>query len=103
MAATVFLFLSPPRFRPIATILGAINAAGTGVSTLIGGWHRASDVVAAMLITLVFAGLALLLDRPRTRVVTGDHIAVIVLAVVGVLTAIVSLRDLIYLWRGLGT
>lgn len=102
-AAIAVLFVSPPRFRPIAAILGAIYAAGTGVSTLIGGWHRASDVVAAMLITLVFAGLALLLDRPRTRVVTGDHIAVIVLAAVGVLTAIVSIWALISIWRSLGT
>ena len=101
-AAIAVLFISPPRVRPFAALVGTVYAAGTGVSTLIGWWHRASDVVAAMFVALAFAGVALLLDRPRRPVASGERAVVIVLAIVGVLTAIVSIWALLYIWRYVG-
>lgn len=101
-AAIAILFVVPPRLRPIIAILGAGYATGTGVSTLIGGWHRASDVVAGVLMTFIFAAIALLLDRPRTRTRTGDNIAAIVLITVAVIAAIISVWALITVWQSHG-
>ncbi|HLS03135.1 MAG TPA: phosphatase PAP2 family protein [Actinomycetales bacterium] len=101
-AAIALLFVATPRLRSPVAIIGALYAAGTGVSTLVGGWHRASDVVAAMLVTGVFAGLALLLDRPRPRGARGGSAALIILGALGILAAIVSLWALITIWQSLG-
>lgn len=101
-AAIAILFVVPPRLRPIIAILGAGYAGGTGVSTLIGGWHRASDVVAGVLMTFIFAAIALLLDRPRTRTRTGDNIAALVLITVAVIAAIISVWALITVWQSHG-
>ncbi|QTE29726.1 phosphatase PAP2 family protein [Pengzhenrongella sicca] len=56
--AAAFVFVVPPRARPSAAVLGAAYTAVTGVSTLIGRWHRPSDVVAAVLVVLAWSGLA---------------------------------------------
>ncbi|MCL3861385.1 phosphatase PAP2 family protein [Actinotalea sp. K2] len=80
--AAALLFVVPRRMRPAAALIGAMYAAATGVSTLVGRWHRPSDVVAAVLVVLVWAGIATALsvrgdvaagpDRPgRSRAVVG--------------------------------
>lgn len=54
IAATALLIV-PARWRPGIALLGTLVSVTVGVSTMIGdevgAWHRASDVVAAMLIT----------------------------------------------------
>ena len=55
--AVALVMVAPRRLRPLTAVLGAGYTAGTGVATLIGGWHRPSDVVAAMLVVLGWAGL----------------------------------------------
>lgn len=55
--AVAVLLVVPPRTRPWAAVLGAGYAAATGVSTLIGQWHRPSDVVAGLLVVLVWGAL----------------------------------------------
>lgn len=57
-ASAALVFVVPPRVRPWAAVLGAIYTAATGVSTLVGAWHRPSDVVAALLVVLAWSGLA---------------------------------------------
>ncbi|HSI93926.1 MAG TPA: phosphatase PAP2 family protein [Jiangellaceae bacterium] len=57
-AAAALLLVVPTAARPAVTVLGAGYAALTGVSTMIGGWHRPSDVVASMAVVLAWAGLA---------------------------------------------
>jgi membrane-associated phospholipid phosphatase len=56
--SAALVFVVPPRARPWAAVLGAVYTAATGVSTLIGGWHRPGDVVAAVLVVLAWSGLA---------------------------------------------
>lgn len=56
--SAALVFVVPPRARPWAAVLGAVYTATTGVSTLIGRWHRPSDVVAAVLVVLAWSGLA---------------------------------------------
>lgn len=55
--AVAVLLVVPPRARPWAAVLGAAYAGATGVSTLIGQWHRPSDVVAGLLVVLAWGAL----------------------------------------------
>lgn len=50
--AVVLLLVVPARARPWVGVLGAAYAAATGVSTLVGRWHRPSDVLASVLVVL---------------------------------------------------
>jgi membrane-associated phospholipid phosphatase len=65
VAGAAFL-ATPPRWRWLATLVGLAYAGGTGVSTMIGGWHRASDVVAALLVVAAWVFLALAVVGPGT-------------------------------------
>lgn len=56
--AVALVLAVPRRLRVLAASVGFAYTAGTGVSTLIGGWHRPSDVVAALLVVLAWTGLA---------------------------------------------
>src|SRR5690606_24210100 len=56
--AVAAILVVPPRVRPYATVVGAAYAGLTGVSTLIGQWHRPSDVVAGLLVVLAWCGVA---------------------------------------------
>lgn len=47
----------PRRARPWVAVLGAVYTALTGVSTLVGQWHRPSDVVAALLVVAAWTCL----------------------------------------------
>ncbi len=56
--AAAVLLVVPPRARPWAAVLGAGYAGATGVSTLIGQWHRPADVLAGLLVVLAWGALA---------------------------------------------
>ncbi|QAY64248.1 phosphatase PAP2 family protein [Xylanimonas allomyrinae] len=53
--ALALLLVVPRAWRPVVAVLGALWTAAMGVSTLVGQWHRPSDVVAALLVTLAWA------------------------------------------------
>ncbi|MDR7382913.1 phosphatase PAP2 family protein [Promicromonospora iranensis] len=69
--AAGLLIAVPRRWRPVVAVAGAVYTGATGVSTLVGQWHRPSDVVAAILVVLAWgAGVCLLsssssLDAPQ--------------------------------------
>ncbi|GAA2722028.1 hypothetical protein CAE01nite_26990 [Cellulomonas aerilata] len=68
--SAALVFVVPPRARPWAAVLGAGYTSATGVSTLVGRWHRPSDVVAAVLVVLAWSALACALtatSRPPAR------------------------------------
>ncbi|MFI2105195.1 phosphatase PAP2 family protein [Isoptericola sp. NPDC019693] len=52
--SVALLLVTPRAWRPVVAILGAAYTAATGVSTLVGQWHRPSDVVAAVLVVLAW-------------------------------------------------
>lgn len=56
--SVALLLVVPPRVRPWAAVLGAGYTTATGVSTLIGQWHRPSDVVAGVLVVLAWTAVA---------------------------------------------
>jgi membrane-associated phospholipid phosphatase len=73
------LLLAAPRgWRPLVAVAGSAWAAATGLSTLVGQWHRPSEVVAALLVVLAWGAAvcaltpASSLDRPRSP---GDRMA----------------------------
>lgn len=67
-AMIAILLVVPRRLRGVTTIAGAAYVAATGVSTLIGGWHRPSDVVAAVLLTFACGALAVAAAPQSQRV-----------------------------------
>lgn len=57
-ATSVALLLAVPRaWRPLVAVFGAGFTATMGVSTLVGQWHRMSDVLAAILVTCMWGAL----------------------------------------------
>ncbi|TQL01768.1 PAP2 superfamily protein [Cellulomonas sp. SLBN-39] len=50
--SAALLLVVPPQARPAVAVVGATYTTATGVSTLVGQWHRPSDVVAAALVVL---------------------------------------------------
>jgi membrane-associated phospholipid phosphatase len=67
--AAALLLVVPRRLRPAVAVLGACYAAATGVSTLVGRWHRPSDAAAAVLVVLAWAGIV---NAIGTRVAAPD-------------------------------
>jgi membrane-associated phospholipid phosphatase len=57
-SVSVALLLATPRsWRSVVALAGGAYTAATGVSTLVGQWHRPSDVVAAVLVVLAWGAL----------------------------------------------
>ncbi|WP_234346611.1 phosphatase PAP2 family protein [Cellulomonas timonensis] len=56
--SAVLLLVVPRRIRPWAAVAGAGYTAATGVSTLVGQWHRPSDVVAAVLVVTAWTAIS---------------------------------------------
>lgn len=56
--AMAAVLVAPRALRWLVGLVGAGVGALTGLATVIAGWHRPSDVVAAMLVTLAWGALA---------------------------------------------
>ncbi|MFI7483670.1 phosphatase PAP2 family protein [Kocuria sp. M1R5S2] len=99
-AVAVVLLAAPARSRPVVALLGAGATTATGVATLLNGWHRPSDVVAALLVVAGWAalgGLVLRATGPVERPVPGGGLT----AVAAVLGVGALLAGLLPLWAAL--
>jgi membrane-associated phospholipid phosphatase len=89
--AAVVVLVVPPRVRPWAAGFGALYTAATGVSTLVGQWHRPSDVIAAILVVLGWSGVAARADRRSSGMRTGSVLLALV-ALVALVPATLTLH-----------
>ncbi|ROS25955.1 PAP2 superfamily protein [Cellulomonas sp. PhB150] len=105
--SVVLMLVVPPRVRPWAAALGAAYTTATGVSTLIGRWHRPSDVVAAVLVVLAWTAatcaLAVLVPRwanpvDRSSVPRATRATLVSLVVVGAVAGAVAVVALSATW-----
>jgi membrane-associated phospholipid phosphatase len=86
------LRVAPHGWRPLVALGGGLATTMTGASTIVAGWHRPSDVVAALAVSLVWtAGVALLLRGPASPIagttagaVVGSGAALMLLVAIGV-------------------
>lgn len=68
------LLVAPGRVRLAVAAAGGFATTLTGASTIVAGWHRPADVVAALAVSLVWTGLvALFIHGPR-QPVTGTFV-----------------------------
>ncbi|MCW2750213.1 MAG: hypothetical protein JWR83_1323 [Aeromicrobium sp.] len=60
------LLVAPSVLRPVVALAGGFATTLTGASTIVAGWHRPGDVVAALAVSLAWtAAVAVLLHGPR--------------------------------------
>lgn len=91
-ATAATLLAAPPALRPVVVLGGAIATTLTATSTIVAGWHRPSDIVAALAVCLFWAAVAsAVVSRrivwTRTTVpaaVVGAAAGVLALGVLGV-------------------
>ncbi|WP_246260518.1 phosphatase PAP2 family protein [Cellulomonas taurus] len=115
--AVAVLLVVPPRARAWVAVLGAGYAGATGISTLVGQWHRPSDVIAAVLVVLAWGALACLVPavgsrdqrgtptaavptvtrRPVGR--TADRVAIVLLLLVALAAGVAGGLGLISTWN----
>lgn len=71
--AAVLVLVTAPRWRPLMLLLGGVCAALAGWATVTNGWHRPSDVVAALAVVAAWYFLVravlLLTGHPGERTV----------------------------------
>ncbi|WP_162891368.1 phosphatase PAP2 family protein [Aeromicrobium sp. A1-2] len=91
-ATGAVLLVAPRVLRPVTAAVGGFATTLVGASTIVAGWHRPADVVAALAISLVWTGvLAAMIHGPRHPVtgtfvssVVGCGSALVVLVAIGV-------------------
>lgn len=71
--AIALLLVVPRRFRAATAAGAALYAAGTGISTLIGAWHRPGDVVAAVFVVLTWTCVVRALGPAGSAGTRADH------------------------------
>lgn len=57
-AVAALIFVSPRRWREVTATVGVVYATLTGLATMLAGWHRAGDSVAAFLVVGAWTGVA---------------------------------------------
>ncbi len=63
------LLVAPGVLRPVVALVGGFATTLTGASTVVAGWHRPADVVAALAISLFWtAAVATIVHGPRTPI-----------------------------------
>jgi membrane-associated phospholipid phosphatase len=89
-AVGAVLLVAPAISRPVLALAGGFATTFTGASTVVAGWHRPSDVIAALAVSLIWtAGMALIVKgRPQP---VGASLAGAVAGCVGALLFLVAI------------
>lgn len=78
--AAALIMVAPRTMRVVLIALGGFAVTLTGASTVVAGWHRPSDVIAALAVCLLWTGIAaFILDGDR-RADRGSAVTSIVAA-----------------------
>lgn len=94
--SVALLMVVPRSLRPVVALAGGAYTAATGVSTLVGKWHRPSDVIAALLVVLLWTALVCVvtprssLDKSRQTSAIPTAVAATVLILVMLGAGVVS-------------
>lgn len=86
-AVAALLLVVPPGARPFVAGLGTFATGMTGLSTIVAGWHRPADVVAALLVALGWCAVGVVIHggrRSRSRAVLPTAISGAVAALLGI-------------------
>ena len=91
-AVGALLLVAPRAFRLAVVVPGAFAVTATGASTVVAGWHRPADIVAALAVCVAWTAVGALLvgrsQRPTPGVGTGSLAgaagALVVLVAIGV-------------------
>lgn len=67
------LMVTPRRFRPIVTLLGAVYAVFVANQTVVYGWHRVSDIIGACAIAMFWLGVVRAFGPRVDRGLRGDR------------------------------
>ncbi len=81
------VLVAPPLLRPLAIAAGSFAATLVGTSTIVGAWHRPSDVIGAILVSLAWATLVAVILGTVHHPQTDGLITSTVLALIGAATA----------------
>lgn len=71
------LLVAPGALRPVVALAGGFAATLTGASTVVAGWHRPADVMAALAISLLWTAAVAAVIVPRKREMpprNGHHV-----------------------------
>ncbi|MEJ8284738.1 membrane-associated phospholipid phosphatase [Curtobacterium sp. PvP017] len=91
------LMVTPRRFRPIVTLLGAVYAVFVANQTVVYGWHRVSDIIGACAIAMFWLGVVRAFGPRVDRGLRGDRdgrrgprrvVSVVLLVATGVTLAV---------------
>ncbi|MFJ4076344.1 phosphatase PAP2 family protein [Curtobacterium sp. NPDC089991] len=91
------LMVTPRRFRPIVTLLGAAYAVFVANQTVVYGWHRVSDIIGACAIAVFWLGVVRAFGPRVDRGLRGDRdgrrgprrvVSVVLLVATGVTLAV---------------
>ena len=101
-AVGALLLVSPAALRLLVVVAGAFAVVATGASTIVAGWHRPADIVAALAVCLAWTAVGAIMSggshRPTSGVgiasLAGAGAALVLLVVIGVRPS--------YGWSGFG-
>jgi hypothetical protein len=89
------LLVAPTALRPLLAVAGSFAVTLTGASTVVAGWHRPGDIIAALAVCLLWASAAAMLVGVRNTGAGFVHTTVAALAgaaAAGVFLIVVGVR-----------
>lgn len=100
--SAALLLVVPRGWRPLTALAGVTYTAATGLSTMVGQWHRPSDVIAAVLVVGAWTAFVCVFshtnaaedrDQPINSGAVLSLTLIAIVAIIGLAVAFVVLRD----------
>jgi membrane-associated phospholipid phosphatase len=101
-AVGALLLVAPRALRLAVVVPGAFAVAMTGASTVVAGWHRPADIVAALAVCLAWTAVGSMMVGGAHRPVPGVVVGSLAGVAGGLLTLVVIGVRPAYGWSGFG-